>query len=154
MDRRTLTPFPDRAVRDIGLADLFVRNASTQLHGAQEALADRAAANHVLHTSAIAIELLLKSYLLRTATDDDWNRVNIGHDLEKAAAYAAMAGLEPPSGLHSVIAELHPHFMQGGFQRDPSRSWSSGLAARACETAWRLARTITAQTASQDCQGS
>jgi hypothetical protein len=62
-------------VRDIGLADLFVQNASAQLHGAQAAIAD-AASNRALHSTAIAIELLLKSYLLRIATNDDWNRIN------------------------------------------------------------------------------
>ena len=143
MDPRTLIPFPDNVVRDIGLADLFVQNASAQLHGAQAAIAD-AASNRALHSTAIAIELLLKSYLLRIATNDDWNRINIGHDIEKAATYAAIAGLTPPPQLWRVIAELHPHFMRGGFQRDPSRSWPPGFAADAWEVAQELARTIAA----------
>lgn len=146
MDRRTLTPFPDNVDCDIGLADLFVQNAFAQFQGAQAATTD-ATPNRALHSTAIAIELLLKSYLLRTATNDAWNRINIGHDLEKAATYAAIAGLTPPPHLRRIIAEIHPHFMRGGFQRDPSRSWPPGLVADAREVAQQLARIIAGQPA-------
>lgn len=82
-------------IPDTALADTFSRNARNHLNGADRA-ADLAMDNAALHAVAIAIELLLKSYLLRVATDDRWNRQNIGHDLSKAARYAERAGLRLP----------------------------------------------------------
>jgi hypothetical protein len=122
----SLVSFPESFTPDIVLADTFLRNAAVCLDGADWA-ADQGRNNAALHAIAIAIELLLKSHLLRVATDDRWNRRHIGHDLDKAARYAERAGLGLPPQLHSVIAQLHPHFQRGGFQRDPSRSWPSGF---------------------------
>ncbi|MCZ8546434.1 hypothetical protein OOJ09_19780 [Mesorhizobium qingshengii] len=121
-----------------------MRNAAVHLDGADWA-ADRDRDNAALHAIAIAIELLLKSHLLRVATDDHWNRRNIGHDLDKAARYAERAGLDLPPRLHSVIAQLHPHFQRGGFQRDPSRSWPSGFSLDARHIARQLAQTLLEQ---------
>src|SRR3546814_15155532 len=45
------------------------------------------------HSLAIAIELSLKAYLMKAGYADDWNRVHIRHDLEKALALATEAGL-------------------------------------------------------------
>ncbi|MEP6564421.1 MAG: hypothetical protein ABJB10_04735 [Mesorhizobium sp.] len=137
----SLVSFPERFEPDIALADIFLRNAADHLDGADWA-ADRGKHNAALHAVAIAIELLLKSHLLTTATDDRWNRRHIGHDLGKAARYAERAGLGLPPRLDSVIAQLHPHFQRGGFQRDPSRSWPSGLSLDARHIARRLAQTL------------
>lgn len=79
-----------------------------------------------LHSIAVATELLLKSHLLRTASTDAWNRVQIGHNLDKAARYAERAGRNLPSRLALVVDQLHPYFQRGGFQRDP-RAWPAGL---------------------------
>jgi HEPN domain-containing protein len=115
------------------------RNAVVHLDGAELA-ADRDRDNAALRAIAIAIELLLKSHLLTTATDDRWNRRHIGHDLDKAARYAERAGLGLPPRLHSVIAQLHPHVQRGGFQRDPSRSWPTGFSLDARRIARQLAQ--------------
>jgi hypothetical protein len=135
----SLVSFPKSFTPDIALADTFLRNAAVCIDGADWA-ADRGRNNAVLH--AIAIELLLKSHLLRAAIDDRWNRLHIGHDLDKAAYYAERAGLGLPPQLHSVIGQLHPHFQRGGFQRDPSRSWPSGLSLDARHIARQLAQTL------------
>ena len=141
---KPLQSFPDNSEPDFALADIFFDNAIGHLQRAKRT-ADRDQQNAALHAIAIAIELLLKSHLLRTATDDDWNRINIGHDLDKAATYVTIAGLELPPHLQRVIAALHPHFMRGGFQRDPTRSWPTGLAKDACEVVRELARSINEQ---------
>ncbi|MER9437208.1 hypothetical protein [Mesorhizobium sp. M0618] len=133
--------FPESFTPDIALADTFLRNAAAHLDGADRA-ADLGRHNAALHAIAIAIELLLKSHLLRVVTDDPWNRRHIGHDLGKAALYAERTGLGLPPRLHSVIAQLHPHFQRGGFQRDPSRSWPSGFSLDARHIARQLAHTL------------
>ena len=135
----SLVSFPESFTPDIALADSFLRNAAAHLDGADWA-ADRGRNNAALHAIAIAIELLLKSHLLRVATNDRWNRRHIGHDLDKAARYAERAGLSLPPELHSVIAQLHPHFQRGGFQRDPARSWPSGFSLDARHIARQLAQ--------------
>ncbi|TPM34712.1 hypothetical protein [Mesorhizobium sp. B2-3-4] len=140
----SLVSFPKSFTPDIALADTFFRNAAAHLDGADWA-ADRGRNNAALHAIAIALELLLKSHLLRTATDDRWNRRHIGHDLDKAARYAARAGLGLPPQLHSVIAQLHPHFQRGGFQRDASRSCPSGFSLDARHIARQLAQTLLEQ---------
>lgn len=89
--------------------------------------------NHALHSIAIAVELALKSYLLNVATNDGWNRLHVGHDLDKAVSYAERAGLHPQVGLRELSAALHPHYQRGGFQRDPSRQWPDPLADEACQ---------------------
>ncbi|WP_156937869.1 hypothetical protein [Mesorhizobium sp. LNHC221B00] len=119
-----------------------MRNAAAYLDGADR-LADLGRHNAALHD--IAIELLLKSHLLRVATDDRWNRRHIGHDLDKAARYAERAALSLPPQLHSVIARLHPHFQRDGFQRDPSRSWPPGFSLDARHFARQLAQALLEQ---------
>ncbi|MFG1247847.1 hypothetical protein [Xanthobacter flavus] len=104
--------------------------------------ADQGFENQALHAIAITIELLLKSYLLNVATDDVWNRANIGHDLAKALHYSAQAGLVPPSRVEWIISYLHPHFQLDGFQREPSRSWPPGFADDACEVTRQLAQAV------------
>jgi len=83
-----LSSFPDDFVPDIRLSKTLARNAMGHLASAERA-ANGAMDNAVLHGVAIAIELLLKANLLQVATTDTWNRVQIRHDLDKAAQYAA-----------------------------------------------------------------
>ncbi|RKP28180.1 hypothetical protein SYNPS1DRAFT_20487 [Syncephalis pseudoplumigaleata] len=87
-----LKPLPKPARSDAVLAAVFLENATVKAAAAEWA-ADQGFDNQALHAIAIAIELLLKSYLLNVATDDVWNRANIGHDLAKALHYSAQAGL-------------------------------------------------------------
>ncbi|UCI05227.1 hypothetical protein [Mesorhizobium sp. B1-1-8] len=136
-----LASFPDTVVLDVALSETFLRTATGSMEGANWAV-ENGADNVALHQSAIAIESLLKSYLLRTVTDDNWNRTHIRHDLDKAARYAAKAGLTLPPDLQCVISLLHPHFQRGGFQRDVARRWPGGFAADVGEVVTALAKLV------------
>lgn len=147
-----LTPFPDDFAPDVHLSETFRRNAMSHLDCAAWA-AKLPADSLALHSVAIATELLLKSHLLRTASTDAWNRVQIGHDLDRAARYAARAGLELPPRLAIVIDQLHPYFQRGGFQRGGPRTWPPGFANEACEIVRELAQRVSDH-AHQDIGGS
>lgn len=136
-----LAPFPKSISLDVQLSSAFLHTAKSNIEGANWALG-QGMDNMALHQVAIAIELLLKSYLLRTVTDDDWNRVHIRHDLDKAARYAVTAGLVLPPHLREVIDLLHPHFQRGGFQHDALRTWPPGFAAKVHQEAEALARSV------------
>lgn len=63
---------------------------------------------------AIAIELALKAYLLQRGISDDWNRIHLRHDLNKALRCARMAGLRHlPDGLPQLITALSPLYASG-----------------------------------------
>lgn len=63
---------------------------------------------------AIAIELALKAYLLQRGITDDWNRIHLRHDLNKALRCARMAGLHHlPDGLPQLVAALSPLYASG-----------------------------------------
>ena len=63
---------------------------------------------------AIATELALKAYLLQRGITDDWNRIHLRHDLNKALRCARMAGLRHlPDGLPQLIAALSPLYASG-----------------------------------------
>jgi len=63
---------------------------------------------------AIAIELALKAYLLQRGITDDWNRIHLRHDLNKALRCARMAGLRYlPDGLPQLISTLGPLYASG-----------------------------------------
>ncbi|MNT49176.1 hypothetical protein D3C72_1860100 [compost metagenome] len=63
---------------------------------------------------AIAIELALKAYLLQRGITDDWNRIHLRHDLNKALRCARMAGLRHlPDGLPQLITALSPLYASG-----------------------------------------
>jgi hypothetical protein len=63
---------------------------------------------------AIVIELALKAYLLQRGISDDWNRIHLRHDLNKALRCARMAGLRRlPDGLPQLIAALSPLYASG-----------------------------------------
>jgi len=136
-----LKPFPEDFAPDTHLSETFRRNAMSQLDCAAWA-ARQSADNLALHSIAIATELLLKSHLLRTASTDAWNRVQIGHDLDRAARYAARAGLELPSRLAVVIDQLHPYFQLGGFQRDATRTWPPRFADDAGDIVREIAQKV------------
>lgn len=139
MPRRA--PLPQPARPDAALAGIFLGNAVSKLDAAEWA-ARSGMDNAALHGTAIAIELLLKSYLLSIATDDGWNRANIGHDLAKALHYSTQVGLTPPSRLEWVIGHVHPHFQDGGFHRHPSKRWPPGLARESCGILRQLVESI------------
>jgi len=146
-----LAPFPDAFAPDILLSETFRQNAAVKLDCAAWA-AEKSQDNVALHSIAIATELLLKSYLLRTVSTDDWNRTQIGHDLDRAARYAACAGLDLPPRLAIIIDQLHPHFQRGGFQRDASRRWPPGFADEACAIVNELAEKVS-EDARRDAHG-
>jgi len=65
---------------------------------------------------AIAIELALKAYLLQRGITDDWNRIHLRHDLNKALRCARMAGLRHlPDGLPQLISTLGPLYASGAW---------------------------------------
>jgi HEPN domain-containing protein len=141
-----LAPFPKPITPHVPLSRDFLQTAKVNIQGAKWALG-QGMHNMALHQIAIAVELLLKSYLLRTVTDDDWSRVHIRHDLDKAARYAVTAGLVLPPHLAEVIDLLHPHFQRGGFQHEASRTWPAGFAAKAHRAAATLACRVALATA-------
>jgi hypothetical protein len=141
-----LEDFPTNVVRDRHLACLQFGNADRFLRCAEWA-STRGSDDITYHSLAITIELTLKSYLLARSTDDDWNRVHIRHDLDKALAYAERAGLKTSPELSSVIALIHPYFMEGGFHRNPSGQWPAGFAPTAFQIVRHLVATV-AQAAS------
>ena len=60
-----------------------------------------------INDAAYAVEFALKSYLLHVGFADDWNRINIGHDLEKALSKADDAGLgHAPPDLQRLVVPL------------------------------------------------
>ncbi len=141
-----LEDIPADVVPDQRMACLQFGNADRFLRCAEWA-STRGSDDITYHSLAVAIELSLKSYLLAHVTDDDWNRVHIRHDLAKAVAYAERAGLDPSPELSSVIALVHPYFMDGGFHRNPSGQWPAGFAPTACQIVRHLIATV-AQAAS------
>ncbi|WP_341022577.1 hypothetical protein [Brevundimonas diminuta] len=63
---------------------------------------------------AIAIELALKAYLLQRGITDDWNRIHLRHDLNKALRCARLAGFRRlPDGLPQLTAALSPLYASG-----------------------------------------
>jgi len=83
------------------LIDIFMENATGFARGASASVGIAPAS--AAHSLAIAIELSLKAYLMKAGYADDWNRVHIRHDLEKALALATEAGL---SGLPLELPDL------------------------------------------------
>src|SRR3546814_8631841 len=89
------------------LIDIFMENATGFARGASASVGIAPAS--AAHSLAIAIELSLKAYLMKAGYADDWNRVHIRHDLEKALALATEAGLSGlPLELPDLTAILSP----------------------------------------------
>lgn len=104
----------DAARRFAGIADpalvaVFMENATGFARGAAGSVAITPA--RAAHSLAIAIELGLKAFLMKVGYADDWNRVHIRHDLEKALALAIEAGLSClPLELPDLTAILSPAY--------------------------------------------
>lgn len=101
-----------RRAPDHRLAASFVRNARAfhAMAWTEEDCLGRGSA----YFSAIAIELALKAYLLDRGFSDDWNRIHLRHDLEKALRCARLAGLrDVPDGLAETAAVLGPLYTSG-----------------------------------------
>jgi len=112
-------PFPNRKGRrrppDRRLAAAFLRNART-FHAMAWIKHDRSGGRSA-YSSAIAIELGLKAYLLHRGFSDDWNRIHLRHDLKKALRCAGLAGLrELPDGLAELVAILGPLYASGALR--------------------------------------
>ncbi len=70
------------------------------------------------YATAIAVELVLKAFLLTQGWTDDRCRREIRHDLEKGLAFAQAAGLEKtPSELGYVIGVLNAYYPNHLFDR-------------------------------------
>ncbi|WRD78603.1 hypothetical protein QQ987_18995 (plasmid) [Sphingobium baderi] len=94
---------------DPALIDIFMENATGFARGASASVGISPAS--AAHSLAIAIELSLKAFLMKAGYADDWNRVHIRHDLEKALALATEAGLSGlPLGLPHLTAILSPAY--------------------------------------------
>lgn len=73
------------------------------------------------YSLAIVIELALKAYLVQRGMTDDWNRIHLQHDLNKALRCARMAGLRAvPDGLRELSGALNPFYASGAL------SWGQG----------------------------
>jgi hypothetical protein len=86
---------------DLALIGIFMENAVGFARSAAGGV--EIAPASAAHSLATAIELGLKAFLMKAGYADDWNRVHIRHDLEKALALAMEAGL---SGLPPELPEL------------------------------------------------
>ena len=105
---------PDRR-----LAEALIGNARS-FHSIAQTANDPAGGSRA-YSLAIAIELALKAYLLQRGITDDWNRIHLRHDLNKALRCTRMAGLrDMPEGLPELTGALSPFYASGAL------SWGQG----------------------------
>ncbi|MBD3831945.1 MAG: hypothetical protein IE910_01120 [Brevundimonas sp.] len=105
---------PDRR-----LAEAFIGNARS-FHSMAQTENDPTGGSRA-YSWAIAIELALKAYLVQRGITDDWNRIHLQHDLNKALRCARMAGLRAvPDGLRELSGALSPFYASGAL------SWGQG----------------------------
>lgn len=98
------------------LANAFHQNARSFRASALEMRSSNPHASE--HFLAIAIELTLKSYLLRLGVTDDWNRRYLRHDLAKTLRFARRGGLKAHSvALANIAHLLGAPYQSGGFTR-------------------------------------
>ncbi|PXA77569.1 hypothetical protein DMC25_23105 [Caulobacter sp. D4A] len=117
---------------DRPLAATFRRNAASFHLSAEHAL-ERHPEGTRYHL-AIAIELALKAYLLDRGITDDWNRIQIRHDLVKALRSARRAGFRiEPAGLADLAALLSPFYQTHTIARMPAESIAAANWAQACQ---------------------
>lgn len=122
---------------DRPLAATFRRNAAGFLEGAEAALPRHSEATR--YFLAIAIELALKAYLLDRGLSDDWNRVNLRHDLAKTLRFARLAGFDgAPAGLPKLAALLGPYYQVHGISRMTPDEAASVCWRQACTTVREL----------------
>lgn len=108
-----------RRLPDWRLAGALAGNARS-FHSMAQAANDPTGGSRA-YSLAIAIELSLKAYLLQRGIADDWNRIHLRHDLNKALRCARMAGLrDTPEGLAKLAAALSPSYASGAL------SWGQG----------------------------
>jgi hypothetical protein len=68
----------------------------------------------IVNSAAYAVEFALKSLLLRSGYSDDWNRLRIGLDLNRALAHAMGSGLPPqPPDVSRLLVPLSRYHMEG-----------------------------------------
>lgn len=85
---------------------------------------------HRYYWTAISIELALKAWLSLHGFTDDRLRRTVGHDLAIARNLANNEGLSFPDAAGSVLALVHPFYMQGGFRRPNDVEWPAALLAQ------------------------
>lgn len=68
------------------------------------------AAGSILHSTCCALELSLKSVILKAGGSDERNRIEIRHDLVKALKVARGDGFFAPPELASIAARLWPYY--------------------------------------------
>lgn len=84
---------------------------------------------------AIAIAMALKPYLLDRGICDDWNRVYLRHDLDKALQYARRAGFNgAPAKLPERAALLSPYYKAHAISEMSPGAIASVCWLEACET--------------------
>lgn len=104
---------------DRRLAEVLVGNARS-FHSIAQTANDPTGGSRA-YTMAIAIELALKAYLLQRGITDDWSRIYLRHDLNRALRCARIAGLrDMREGLVNLAAALSSHYAAGAL------SWGQG----------------------------
>lgn len=115
---------------DRHLAVAFCENARS-FHAMARDQRDRRGGTSAYYL-AIAIELGLKAYLLHRGVTDQWNRVNIRHDLTKALKCVRRAGFKGvPEGIPQLAEALSPLYASGVLSRglaDPAFPLSADAA--------------------------
>lgn len=76
---------------------------------------DRSNAREICYAIAVATELVLKAFLVAQGWSDDRCRRDVRHDLEKALAYAAAAGLKAVAGLDGIVTVLNAYYPKHAF---------------------------------------
>lgn len=129
---------------DRHLSFVFRRNACG-FHRAAVDCQVRFPAN-ILYFLAIAIELSLKAYLLHRGVSDDWSRVRIGHNLDKALVCAKRAGFRHvPDDLPDLASRLTPYYARHAISLHAREIMSPRLLPQAYETVRSLLHGVAAQ---------
>ncbi len=98
---------------DRELAAAFLANGQGFLPDVDTA--DRGDAREICYAIAISTELVLKAFLVAQGWNDDRCRRDVGHDLEKALAFAKAAGLKATAELDDVVRVLNAYYPKHAF---------------------------------------
>jgi hypothetical protein len=99
---------------DRELAAIFFANGEGFLRGSDAA--DRGdSPAEICYAIAIATELGLKAFLVAQGWSDDRCRRDVRHDLEKALAFAKVAGLNAVAGLDGIVSVLNAYYPRHAF---------------------------------------